>query len=320
MNKFWVIAGALSVFVVGVMVMLAATIFMATDKYSRSAYEDSQQVPEVDSPAVASEYLVSSFYEDYIAGKKGWRNDHRVSEDLKGRMRAEQELQVMGGADPVLCAQDFPSSWQLKQILANNQSASFSVQLEYGTSVRPVIVTATKAGAQWQISNIDCSAAQTPVERNTNVSTAIIYFNNAQRVTDDADISCGLVYGVERAVPSGGNYYSDIVKELFKGPSDSEILEGYVSSFSSDTEGALIGVNIKDKTAFINMKDIRDLIPEASTACGGEALLAQIEQTVKDRREIETVVLAIEGDPQTFYEWIQMDCPDGVACDPSLFE
>ena len=58
----------------------------------------------------------------------------------------------------------------------------------------------------------------------------------------------------------------------------------------------------------MNLRDIRVLIPNASSSCGSQQLLAEITETLQHTRQIDQVILAIEGNPTTFYEWLQLGC------------
>jgi spore germination protein GerM len=97
---------------------------------------------------------------------------------------------------------------------------------------------------------------------------------------------------------------------LFKGVTAEEKEKGYWSLFSKENESFLISVNVKKKAAYVNFKDIvvRDY-GSASTSCGA-GFLAQIESTLKQFPTVKKVFYAIEGNPEMFYEWMQVgECP-----------
>jgi len=141
-----------------------------------------------------------------------------------------------------------------------------------------------------------------------------VYFNNSQ-LNPEAD--CGLVYPVSRMFIESPE---DALRELFKGPTEAEKEAGYDSWFSSQTEGTLKNVQVLNSTAYIDLEDIRLVVPGASSSCGSQQLLAEIETTVKQFSEVDRVIIAINGQPEVFYEWIQLGCTEeNDYCDPQPF-
>jgi len=137
-----------------------------------------------------------------------------------------------------------------------------------------------------------------------------VYFNNGLLNPNLKD--CALVYPRERLVPvpGGGLTAADklaaALNELFRGPTDAEKDAGYVSWFSSATASILKSVRLDGDTAHVDLIDIRGLIPNASSSCGSAELLAEMETTLKQFPEVSRVVFSINGDPRTFYEWLQL--------------
>ncbi len=130
---------------------------------------------------------------------------------------------------------------------------------------------------------------------------------------------CGKVYPLERQAKEGEEMISTALFHLFAGPVKKEKEEGYDSFFSDKTLYILKWVKITDGSAYVNLKDIRDIIPNASSSCGNEAFEAQIRKTIEQFVDIKKLVIAIEGDPQTYYEWNQTGCQDNL-CDKEPFE
>lgn len=135
----------------------------------------------------------------------------------------------------------------------------------------------------------------------------LIFFSNSKK-TDTTD--CALVFGVQRTIELNSTPYEQALKELFKGPTQAEKNEGYSSFFTSKTSGLLKKITVVDGIAYIELFDPRQLIPNASTSCGSQQLLASIKQTLMHDGEIGEVVFAIEGDQQSFYDWLQIGCPN----------
>lgn len=156
--------------------------------------------------------------------------------------------------------------------------------------------------------------------------TVSVFFNHT--TADgllDPGADCGAVFPLPRDIPPGTTGPAGVAKAaldaLFAGPTEAEQAQGYASSFSQATADAVLGVAVEGDTAYVNLIDVRQIIPEVSAACGGQAFFAAVESTLRDAVDVENVVYAIEGDPATFYEWTQIGCPpEGDLCDPAPFE
>jgi len=142
----------------------------------------------------------------------------------------------------------------------------------------------------------------------------LVYFSK----TEDAD--CGQVYPLERSVEGEYEPISTSLIQLFMGPTAEEKEQGYTSLFSQKTAYILKWVKITGgNVADVNLNDIREIIPNASSSCGSAQLLAEIENTIRQHGNIEKIRIAIDGDPQVFYDWIQIGCQDDL-CDSAPFE
>jgi hypothetical protein len=153
-----------------------------------------------------------------------------------------------------------------------------------------------------------------------------IYFGNSELNPDIQD--CRLVYPVVRLVTVETMTATDpdlalaeaALRELFAGPSAAEAEQGYVSMFSAQTASILKNIKVEGKTAYVNLMDIRQVIPSAGTSCGSQALLAEVGSTVRAALPVERVLYAIEGDPAAFYDWMQFGCSaENDFCDPAPF-
>ena len=156
-----------------------------------------------------------------------------------------------------------------------------------------------------------------------------IYFNNSNL---DPEFFCYKVFPVEREilktqaegaepVGRGSAVAKAALEELFKGPSEEEKTQGYISWFSKTTKDILKSVKIENNTAYVDLKDIRQIIPNASSSCGSAEFLAEVETTLKQFPVVNKVIMAIEAKPSTFYEWIQIGCAkENDFCDESPFK
>jgi spore germination protein GerM len=152
-------------------------------------------------------------------------------------------------------------------------------------------------------------------KEKTNIS---VFFNNTK--FNPQSINCKKVFAVKRTVKKQENMPLIALQELFKGPTKKEQSKGYNSIFSKDTSDILISLNIKNSTAYINLKDIRNIIPNASSSCGSAHFFASVDSTLR-QFGIKKTIFAIKGDPKLFYEWMQIGCvKKNNFCDPSFFK
>lgn len=85
------------------------------------------------------------------------------------------------------------------------------------------------------------------------------------------------------------------------GPTAQEKLDGLLNYWiTKDTASNLKRVFIKNGVAYLDWKDIRQLIPGASSSCGSASFLMPIEATLKQFPGVTKVIHAIEGKPAVF--------------------
>lgn len=129
--------------------------------------------------------------------------------------------------------------------------------------------------------------------------TINVYFN------EDAN-NCSAMRPIERKVPKIKDIETIALKSLFRGPSE----EGYNSFFSSATADILLNFHGKDGTAYVDLTDIRAIIPNASSSCGSAMLLSQMDATIKQFGTYSKTLYAINGSSEDFYEWLQLEAPE----------
>lgn len=166
--------------------------------------------------------------------------------------------------------------------------------------------TAEPAGTQGQAEALEDQLVQ-------------IYFHNSHL---DSGQNCDKVFPVTRQIEPDLNRAQAALEQLFQGPTQSEQADGYNSFFSQQTAGILKGFKVVGTTAYINLSDIRSIIPNASTSCGSQGFLAEVETTLKDTLpELERIIFAIDGDPRAFYDWMQFGCGEfNDNCNPQPFQ
>jgi spore germination protein GerM len=156
----------------------------------------------------------------------------------------------------------------------------------------------------------------TPTQKKTSIK---VYYTNSKLNPGMAD--CGKVYAVTRTIPATASVATAALEQLFSGPSASEKAKGYISTFSDSTKSILISVKVKNGTAYVNLKDFRQIIPNTSASCASELFLAEMDTTLKQFPSIKKAIYAIEGVPADFYGHLQMDCEeDPTLCDETPFK
>jgi hypothetical protein len=166
----------------------------------------------------------------------------------------------------------------------------------------------------------NCEFSPCPSE-GTDLKTAIvkIYFGNTD--FNPNAIECNKVFPVDRSVLASNNAPQLALQELFKGPSEEEKQAGYTSWFSEATKNILKSLKIENGTAYVNLQDIRQIIPNASSSCGSAEFLAEMKTTLKQFSSIKEVVFAIDEKPALFYEWLQIGCSASDSfCDEAPFK
>lgn len=165
------------------------------------------------------------------------------------------------------------------------------------------------------------------VEKNTtvlditaNTETIFVYYSN-ERLAEEGNTDCSVVFPVERLIIKTDDPATAALEKLFLGPTPYEMANGYSSFFSYFTRDALKSVTVKDGTAYVNLTDLREVIPNASASCGSAAFLASMQRTLWQFPEITRVLFAIDGDLVAFYEWLQIGCtPENDNCDKMPYQ
>lgn len=176
----------------------------------------------------------------------------------------------------------------------------------------------------------------TPADRSTPTSTAdpspssqtngggsqavVVFFNR----TGEGVAACTAVEGVERRIEQTEAVATAAMNALFAGPSDDEQERRFSSLFSEDTAGLLRSVHVEGETAYLDLSRAFLGINNVSTSCAARMTLSSIEATLTQFPTVEEVRYAVEGDPATFYEFMQIGCPSprsgGDRCDPAPFQ
>jgi spore germination protein GerM len=149
-------------------------------------------------------------------------------------------------------------------------------------------------------------------------TTLLVYFNNERLASKPDD--CAIVFEVRRAIPRTEGVAAAALRQLFAGPTEAEREAGYRSPFSAATAGLLRRVFIIDGTAYVDLNDPRALLPGATSSCGAAEFGSQIERTLRQFSTVRRVIVAIDGDPRRYYEWLDLECDlTNDRCDAAPF-
>lgn len=120
---------------------------------------------------------------------------------------------------------------------------------------------------------------------------------------------CGTVAPVVRVV--AGPVTAEIaLRELLAGPTAEEAAAGFTSLFGPPTADALLDVTVVDGIARVSFRDLRRVIPNASSSCGSAALLGALDATLAQITGVRGARYVFAGDESAFYEWLQVAPPD----------
>jgi spore germination protein GerM len=136
--------------------------------------------------------------------------------------------------------------------------------------------------------------------------TLRVYFNNAQQAGRVDD--CAIVFPRTRSVPATPAVAGAALRQLFAGPTAAERAAGDRSPFSAATAGLLKRVFIEHGTAYVDLNDLRAQLPGCTSSCGAAEFGMAIERTLRQFPTVRRVLLAIDGDPRRYAEWMGQDC------------
>ena len=151
--------------------------------------------------------------------------------------------------------------------------------------------------------------------------TIKLFFPNTRLDRRDCVVK---VFPVTRKVPKTAAVAKAALEQLFAGPTRQEESRGFYSDFSGETKSLLISVNVINKAAYVNLRNLMSAptgIGNFTASCGGSNFFGQVENTLGQFGSIEKVFFAVKGDPAFFYDWMQIgECPEELKnCDASNF-
>lgn len=157
------------------------------------------------------------------------------------------------------------------------------------------------------------SSATTVAPSTTSASTSTVPEETQSvsvffSVGDGSD--CAQVDRFERQVGVADDAIRAAFERLVAGPTDAEEEIGASSFFSADSAETVRNVTLQDGLLVVDFADLRPLMPNASTSCGSEALLAQLNTTAFQLPDVLSVRYEIAGDCNAFANWLQRECQE----------
>jgi Sporulation and spore germination len=119
---------------------------------------------------------------------------------------------------------------------------------------------------------------------------------------------CERVYPLARSV-RGPAVLGGAMRALLAGPTAAERARGYGGWFSARTAGRVRSVRLSGGIAYVDFRDFRRIIPNASSSCGSTLLLAQLNRTATQFPTVRAAVYSFDGSRRAFYEWLQLAAP-----------
>jgi hypothetical protein len=145
-------------------------------------------------------------------------------------------------------------------------------------------------------------AASSAAERGAPVLVAVFFPQG------DPGARCDRVHPARRLV-SAPAVLRGALEALLRGPTAAERRRGYGGWFSTQTAGRLRSVRLSRGVAYVDFRDFRHVIPNASGSCGSALLLAQLDRTSTQFPTVRRVVYSFGGSRNAFYEWLQRSAP-----------
>jgi hypothetical protein len=125
-------------------------------------------------------------------------------------------------------------------------------------------------------------------------------------VGDGSD--CARVAAVRRFVARPAVLHG-AMSALLRGPTANEKRAGFGGWFTARTAGMLRSIWLSHGIAYVDFRDLRRVIPNASSSCGSTLLLAQLDRTAKQFAGVRHTLYSLNGNRRAFYEWLQLSTP-----------
>src|SRR5262245_59792086 len=127
-----------------------------------------------------------------------------------------------------------------------------------------------------------------PVQAQQRTMKIKLYFPNTKYDQPDCSVP---VHPTVRTIERTNATAKAALEQLFAGPTSEDKAKGFYSDFSDATKSLLISVNIKNRAAYVNLRDLTatSSIGNFTTSCGGSNFFGQVESTLKQFPTIRKV-------------------------------
>ena len=133
---------------------------------------------------------------------------------------------------------------------------------------------------------------------------------------EEGEYDCAFTRAYERQVEAPA-VARGALEALLAGPTERERAQGATSFFSAETADLLNTVTITEGVAEVDFDGRFSDINNASTSCGSERLLSELDKTLKQFPTVGRTIYSLDGDVAAFYTWLQRVPPE-TAGDPGL--
>jgi len=121
---------------------------------------------------------------------------------------------------------------------------------------------------------------------------------------------CSVVEPFGRFVGADLDPVEAALEALVAGPTAEESAAGAGSAFSTRTADVVSSITLDDGLLVVDFANLPSLMPNASTSCGSEALLASLNSTVFQFPDVERVRYRNDESCDGFANWLQRECFD----------
>lgn len=180
----------------------------------------------------------------------------------------------------------------------NNDAAS---RRHRGISIAAALILVGALGGCRQETTSDGTPSPAPSATETSSRLDVYLHSGNPDKCDEVVAASRTVEGVPTLLLS--------MRALVQGPTADERARGLAGWFTDATAQAVRSAEIRDGVATVDFTDLRQLIPNASTSCGSQMLLAQLDRTAKQFPAVTATRYSINGSATDFYEWLQFAVP-----------
>lgn len=236
-----------------------------------------------------------------------------ISNRLKEVISTQLQTQSSFPIDPFTLTETLPDSFTIRDLKIEEQLATLEISFYFNDVEFLREINLILADERWQIDQVQVIEDDSTFANNDDLMEVKIFFNDNNKYPEDEGYQCEQVFEFDRFIPTTTNLETKIefiLNELFIGPTTEEKERGASSPFSESTTNLLHKVKIIDTTAYLDFNNATELLVGNNSSCGGGALMAQIENTVKQNSEINKVIISSNGNAEDFYFWLQLGCEE----------